>query len=214
MMTPDEQIGWFFAPPYPEQEGLERSSLHQNRREIQDAFIRKAIPEDQVLPLGPDERHALFATCMVIGSGIDLLAKFYAGSDSTAPGGVTNRFLNFLERFMFSGFQDSRDLARIVYEGVRNPIVHSFTLHSKRRRVKLVSRIVELESKAVWRFKSKPTEYLVSVEGLFTDYVKALNAYQAELWGSPDLRAKFAGMLPDYGYIRMSDKPIDLTDLE
>ena len=52
MMTVQEQIEWFFAPPDPQQAGCAKNSLHQNRREIQDAFVRTAIPENQVLALG------------------------------------------------------------------------------------------------------------------------------------------------------------------
>jgi hypothetical protein len=210
-MTVQERIEWFFTPPDPEQVGLERSSLHQNRREVQDVFIRDVVLEDQVLNRDPEGRHALFATCMAISAGIDLLSKFYVGKGNAK---VIDRFVPFLERYMFAGLRDAHDRAMILYEGVRCPVVHSFTLHATGYKVKLVSHVPELQVKSVWRFKSKPTEYLVSVEGLFTDYVKALNAHKAELLTTPDLQVNFQRILPDYGYIRMSDKPVDVTDLE
>jgi hypothetical protein len=209
-MTLQEQIEWFFAPPDPEQSGLERSSLHQNRREIQDAFIRRALPEDQVLPLGPDARHALFATCMVIGAGIDLLSKFWKGEDGPGSG---KRFKDFLKEYMFKGAPNADTLAEVIYEGVRCPMVHSFTLFQKKHKLSVASHEEALESKAVWRFKSKPA-YVVSVEGLFTGFVHALNAYKAELLTSAELQARFQKMLPDYGYIRMSDQPLNLAELE
>ena len=53
-MTIREQIDFFFAPPLPMQSGESLSTLHLNRREVQDCLI---------------------------AAGIDLLAKFYAGSD-------------------------------------------------------------------------------------------------------------------------------------
>jgi hypothetical protein len=211
-MTIDEQIEFFFAPPVPEQVGLERSSLHQNRREIQDVFVRNAYAEDDVLKRPSEERHALFATVMVIGAGIDLLAKFYRGSDKN--GEVGERIIDFLQRYMFNGKPDGKVLARIVYEGLRSPMMHSFTLRSKKHSVKLVSHMPELQGKAVWKYKSKPTAYLVSVEGLFSDYIRALNAYRTDLLTNMNLRTKFALMMPQYGYIRMSDVFPDVNDLE
>jgi hypothetical protein len=81
-MTLQEQIDFFFAPPLPMQTGSASSTLHLNRREVQDCLIGDVVAEDKVLS-DPRPRHRLFATVMVIASGVDLLAKFYAGSDKS-----------------------------------------------------------------------------------------------------------------------------------
>lgn len=202
-MAVRDDIERFFAPPHPQQGGFAKSSLHQNRREVQGVFIRRAIAESQVLKQDPKGRHSLFATCMVIGAGIDLLSKFHAGGDK---GGVGVRFKTFLEQYMFKGRADAADRAAVVYEGVRCPMVHSFTLHSKKHHVSVVSHVPELERQSVWRSKKNRNDFMVSVEGLFADYVKAIRAYKRDLLKRPDLQKNFAAVLPDYGYIRMSRK--------
>jgi hypothetical protein len=94
-----DQIDFFFAPPLPMQTGSPVITLHLNRREVQDCLLGDVIPEDRVL--ADPRRHRLFATAMVILAGIDLLAKFYAGSDATDQ--VGQRIVRFAERFSFSG---------------------------------------------------------------------------------------------------------------
>src|SRR5262245_24325897 len=90
-----------FASPHAVQSGFV-STLYLNRREVQDCILGDVIAEDAVA--ADPRRHRLFATVMVISAGIDLLAKFYAGSDkSGGPGGVGDRIVGFAERFMFTG---------------------------------------------------------------------------------------------------------------
>jgi hypothetical protein len=82
-MTTGEKIDLFFKNPVIEPDGPTQGVLYLLRREVQDCFIGKVVPEDQVIAESQKNRHRLFATVMVIMAGIDLLAKFYAGSDET-----------------------------------------------------------------------------------------------------------------------------------
>ena len=80
-MTLEEQIDFFFAPPLP----------HANRHATESSLLGEAVrcrsassaPLSRRTPIltHPAKRHRLFSTVMAIISGIDLLAKFYAGSD-------------------------------------------------------------------------------------------------------------------------------------
>lgn len=190
-MTTQEQIDFFFAPPLPMQTGASLSPLHLLRREAQDCLIGDVIPEHDVI--SDPRRHRLFATTMVMMAGIDLLAKFYAGSDQS--GQVGKRFEAFARDFIVNG---DRDLAKALYEGCRNPLLHSFTLHSATARV-AIAREVDSSHGAVWRLDA--TTFVVSVEGLYRAFVGAVNAYQTELAGRADLQANFVAMFPSYGTI-------------
>src|SRR6266496_6263912 len=61
----------------------------------------------------------LFPALMMMFAGIDLLAKFYAGSDK---GSVGARFKGFIKKY-FSGI--SGDNAEVLYQ-LRNALLHSF----------------------------------------------------------------------------------------
>ncbi len=125
-----EQIDFFFTPPFPRQSGGRVSTLRLVRQEVQDCLIGDVIPEDQVLS-DPRKRHRLCATTMVIMAGVDLLAKFYAGSDDNRGSG--ERIQKFLTTFMFRDERARREeYAQVLYYGCRNPLFHSFTLHQTR----------------------------------------------------------------------------------
>lgn len=198
-MTLDEQIAFFFAPPNPEQTDHTRSTLHLLRREIQDCLIGKVVDEDRVIGEARDERHRLFATTMVLVSGIDLLAKFYAGSDDSGRGNIEGRVVSFAKRYLFGDEHSSGELAVALHVGFRNPISHSFTLHSKTHRMTLISD--GMAEGAVWRAKGQPNTFVVSLEGLFVAFIKAIGAYEADLRASADLQAKFEVVFDDYGSI-------------
>jgi hypothetical protein len=178
--------------------------------EVPTGFHQPAVPpptwgdviaEDAVV--ADPRRHRLFATVMVIVAGIDLLAKFYAGSDkSGGRGGVGDRIVGFAERFMFAGKPKARELGEVLYEGCRNPMLHSFTLHSAKYRMSLTVGPA-LSSGAIWRAQGAADTFVVSVEGLYVAYITAIRSYEAELRRDIDLQAKFALMFPSYGGIPM-----------
>jgi hypothetical protein len=103
-VTLDEKITFFFAVPAPIQTFGTFSSLHLLRREVQDCLIGKVIDEDQVITEAMQGEHRLFATMMVVMAGVDVLAKFYAGSDNI--GQVGARIKGFAARYMFTSAQD------------------------------------------------------------------------------------------------------------
>lgn len=194
-MTPQEQIDFFFAPPLPEQTGTPRSPLHLVRREMQDCLINTVVAEDAIIAY-PGERHRLFATVMVIMSGIDLLAKFHAGDD--ANGRVHDRFTAFVSAFMFNGNQSADEYPDVLYYGCRNPLLHSFNVHQKKYVITVVDK---LSGTPVWRIKGHPNGFVISVDGLAHAFVKAVHAYEAAVRAKADLRAKFTAMFPNYGSI-------------
>jgi len=140
---------------------------------------------------------------MVLWAGIDLLGKFYAGDDKRD--GVTRRFVGFVRDFMVMGAKHPEDVAQLIYEGGRNPMVHSFTLHSQARKLGLVSDGQRYAGALLWRPKSDPARLFLSLEGLFTAFVKATRSYEAELRKRAGLRANFERMFPNYGSLPMAD---------
>src|SRR5262245_39424503 len=57
-------------------------------------------------------------------AGVDLPAKFYAGSDDI--GGAGERIQSYAARYMFAGAKDPVRSAEILFQGIRNPLLHSF----------------------------------------------------------------------------------------
>src|SRR4030095_1470037 len=158
-MTLEEQIDFFFAGPDPEQTGDLRSTLHLVRREVQDCLIGKVVDESQVVTVAREESHRLFATMMVLMAGVDLLAKMYAGSDK--KGEVRRRFIEFSQRYVVQGGSDVDERARALYLGLRNPLMHSFTVRSEEYQLHLV--LFQASREPVWLRKSNATQVIVSI---------------------------------------------------
>ncbi len=98
----DEAITFFFAPPRVDVERYrhsepQRSVLALVRQEAIDCLVGMWHDED-VVAARPDTDHRLFAAAMVLFAGLDLLAKFFSGSDES--GQATHRFVTFVQRFM------------------------------------------------------------------------------------------------------------------
>lgn len=209
-MTLDEQITLFFTPPETTQTGTV-STLHLARREAQDCLIGGAavVPEDEAIRFTlqhPDQLHRLFATTMVIVSAVDLLAKFYAGSDK--QGKVGNRIQTFAKRFLFAGHRDPDLFAEVLYEGLRNPLLHSFTFHNDTYSISLISGHPNL------LIASNPNDqkhFVLGVEALYKAFVESVNAYHAELRSSSELQGRFATMFPRYGTISVWSAVIEST---
>jgi hypothetical protein len=134
---------------------------------------------------------------MVTMAGVDLLAKFWAGSDAVGgPGGVGDRIKGFAERYMFTGHPDPKRSGEILYEAIRNPMLHSFTLYDKRYEVWLFNMQPDFD---IFENPQKPGHVLISVEGIYLAFIRGLKAYQTELVRSDDLKAKFEAMYQRYG---------------
>ena len=197
-MTFQEKVDWFFAPPEPEQFGEARSTLHMLRREVQDCFIGTVLPEDQVIAEAHINPHRLFATMMVLMAGIDLLAKMYAGSDD--KGHVRSRFVEFSRKYVVVGRGDAEERAQALYLGLRNPLVHSFTLHSEEYTMRLV--LFQADDAPVWLRRSDVKQVIVSIAGVFKGFVRAVNEYERDLRADTELQRRFETMFEKYGEIQ------------
>jgi hypothetical protein len=197
-MTTEEKIDLFFKNPVIEPDGATQGVLYLLRREVQDCFIGKVVPEDQVIAESQKDRHRLFATVMVIMAGIDLLAKFYAGSDEN--GGVGPRIRTFAREFVFTGLSSAQLFSEVLYEGCRNPMLHSFALQNKRFRMTLMQGFSHGVIRTV---RGQPDWFVLSVEGLYVAFVQAVKAYEVQVRTTPQAQENFVKMFDDYGSIGM-----------
>jgi hypothetical protein len=75
---------------------------------------------------------------MVTMAGVGLLAKFRSGSDEI--GGVGTRVKTFAERYIFTNARDPKRSGEILYQAIRNPLLHSFTLYDRVLQIWLLNR--------------------------------------------------------------------------
>ena len=127
--TPIEEIEFFFAPPDPPfQGGKTRSVLYLLRSDIIDIWWGKRCLRPKEAGLTADDfsslQGPLFPPTLTIFAGIDLLAKFYAGSDQ---GRVGTRFKEFLK---YGGIGKVCAERKAIWS-VRNSLMHSFGLYDK-----------------------------------------------------------------------------------
>ena len=210
-MTVDEKIEFFFTAPYKLTEVSQltatMSSLFMLRREVQFCLIGDLAPEDHVIDIAmSDGEYRLFATMMVTMSGVDLLAKFWAGSD--AVGGVGERIKGFAERYMFANAKDPKRSGEILYLALRNPLLHSFTLYDKKLEIWMMNRQPQFD---IIENPAKPGHVLISIEGIYLAFIRGLRAYHAELVTSSDLKTKFEAMYERYGTTGFGVMPADDT---
>ncbi|HEY9684285.1 MAG TPA: hypothetical protein V6C86_22085 [Oculatellaceae cyanobacterium] len=111
-MNLNDRLDFFFRDPTTEpviQPGNNRfSNLYLLRRDINTCFASAAI----------------WPGVMGIMAGIDLVAKFHAGTDVT---GVGDRFRTFVDQYITHDAPNSE----VIYQ-LRNSMLHSFGLYSKR----------------------------------------------------------------------------------
>jgi len=131
-------------------------------------------------------------------AGIDLLAKFYAGS----RGGVGDLFRRFLERFCPSISEDDR---QTIYQ-LRNSLLHSFGLYSE-------------SNGRIYRFRltadgtgplvsHNPLEhYHVDIRVLHRAFENAVAAYAVALDSEAPLQANFNAMFGNYGRVYITSGP-------
>ena len=132
---------------------------------------------------------------MVIFAGIDLLAKFYAGSDA---GKIRPRFEEFSKSYLDLQIDgESGDLWN-----VRNSFMHSFGLYNKgvKKKVVLLESASDPHDKqrVVNSTDERLTVYLVT---LFCAFTRAIGMYKSDLLNSSDLEPKFDAIFPNYGSI-------------
>lgn len=190
---------FFFTEPQVEVPHGRKSVLYLLRREIQDCLFGQVCDERQALLL--ERRSRLFASTMVIFSGLDLLSIFASGRDSFH--GAGKRFQTFLVRFGALSESDAAAIWRF-----RNSLMHSFGLfHRTPEGTPIRAWLFQQDSPApVVRRVDEPLVAGGSVEGwelsvddLFELFVNAQDCYRDRLCEDSHLQKGFAEVFPHYG---------------
>ena len=87
----------------------------------------------------------------------------------------------------------------------RNPLIHSFTLHSEEYQMRLV--LFQGQGHPVWLRKGDSKQVIVSIAGVFDAFVRAVRAYEEDLRRDIDLRARFSAMYANYGTVAYFARP-------
>lgn len=176
--------------------------LYLLRRDINDCIYKKRTQ---------------FLGAMGIFAGIDLLAKFLAGSD--AVGRLGPRFRAFVAEYLKP--LTSED-AESIYQA-RNALIHSFGLYSEKRRGKRVQKYhfgfvsvlpnalfvpVPPDALPVERNPTGSDEYLINLFVLWGRFEQAIHRYHTDLESSAELRTHFGAMFPKYGSLGIGVLPV------
>jgi hypothetical protein len=210
--TVAQEIDFFFAPPTPYQPPGRISRLHLLRRELQDCLVGGEPSNDEFSPLrmSPGEWHRLFATCLVLWAGVDLLSKFYFGK----PGGTTGaEFQRFAKRMLIlkPGPLSAKRQAEILYAGMRSPMVHAFGLHDAGRpakgeaatRAPIKVTLVFGENLGYFIVRdAAPNTYDVNFTQLYSRFILSIDQYRSTL-KSPRRRRHFRKVFQEIGTISM-----------
>ncbi len=137
---------------------------------------------------------AQWPALMGILAGIDLLGKFYAGTDR---GSVGARFKNFIKEFF--ELNDKDEESSVLYE-LRNSMLHSFGLYSKKYNLELRADINSPFIKVTGNQIKKIAT--INVLELFVRFLAAKEKYHKKLIKSDELKRKFNKMFIKYGLSR------------
>lgn len=135
---------------------------------------------------------AAFPGVMTLLTGIDLLAKFYAGNDARRE--VGKRFRTFVWRYFRS---IPKEKAGVLYR-LRNELHHSFRLGN--------GLMLTDDKGAALLTPLGSRRYLIGVHALHQAFEVAISAYREDLESNPivrgrDLRVGFRKMFRKYGAI-------------
>ena len=140
---------------------------------------------------------ALWPGAMGMLAGIDLLGKFYAGSD--ARGRVGGRFRSFLERFCPSISEDDR---QTIYQ-LRNSLLHSFGLYSEDNG-RIYRFLLTADGTGPLISHNPPDQYHVGLRVLHRVFEGAVSSYGVALDSESPLQANFNAMFGNYGRVYIS----------
>ena len=144
----------------------------------------------------PNCQEALWPGAMAILAGVDLLAKFYAGSDES--GKVGERFKTFIEKY----FQPlSPNDKETVYQ-LRNSLLHSFGLYSKTLKNQEYRFILDQKCQQ-FISSPRPDFYLINIRVLYQRFEAAVLKYQTDLTSDIELQKNFSLMFPNYGALQL-----------
>jgi hypothetical protein len=157
--------------------------------------------DEDVVAARPETYHRLFAAAMVLFAGLDLLAKFFSGSDESRQ--TRHRFVTFVQRFMGLTAED----AETVWQ-VRNALMHSFSLYAPRanRTLTFHQRCPrpDLSEPPVW---ADGDVWHLCLHHLYNAFLRAIRACQAALATDAGARKHFHTMFTRYGSIAVRVEP-------
>jgi hypothetical protein len=136
---------------------------------------------------------------MAILAGVDLVAKFYKGSDATGPGQVGTRFKAFIHDYF--GLTSTAE-KETIYQ-LRNSLLHSFGLYSQGR-TQAYHFLLTAAGGGV-RLVQNPRGdfYQVDLIVLHEHFEQALQRYATDLNNQTTLQDNFMRMFTNYGLIRI-----------
>jgi len=144
----------------------------------------------------PTSHPTLWPGAMAILAGIDLLAKFYEGSDAFR--GAGDRFEGFIEKY----FQlDNVGTDKTTIYQLRNSLMHSFGLYSSAKNQDY--HFILTANGASLIKMTPPDKYQVDLVTLHNKFEDSVLHYAIELNYNPGLQCKFQRMFPYYGSIRI-----------
>lgn len=187
---------FFKAPSDPPQKGT-NSVLYLLRRDVMQCLGHDP-QTGRKLP-----NIALFPGLMGIFAGLDLLAKFHAGTDR-------NRAHQRFEEFVHTYFKTVRsDWDKTLWQ-LRNSIMHSFGLHSENKNRMYHFRL-KLSDCPLLR-KRGEDKYYVGIITLHQRFESAVSLYEISVRTDTILQTNFERMYPKYGTIRIRSS--FMTELE
>ncbi len=138
---------------------------------------------------------AIWPGAMTVLAGIDLLGKFYAGSDKSTE--VGKRFQDFVSQY-FAPIKQGDENA--IYQ-LRNALLHSFGLYSKTKSETFRFIVTYLGGELVTRVDKEKVH--VDLETLHHKFEHAIKEYQFDLGGCSKLQRNFKNMFHKYGSIHI-----------
>lgn len=180
------------------------SVLYLLRRELLDTAGWKPELDDEQKAYDNGVRNRLFASLIVMFTGFDLLAKFQLGDSGVAG----ERFKKFLTS---TDGGDVPDLVADIFYGVRNSLVHSFSVPDSDALQKLGMKTVGIahhlgSDRGVSTLTVQAGDTaVVYVDGVFRTWILAIGHYRDSLYGSDsaDARTTFQLMFDKYGTIHI-----------
>jgi len=131
---------------------------------------------------------------MAILAGIDLLAKFFKGSDTI--GEVGQRFKDFVKQYFQLSSEEDKET---IYQ-LRNALLHSFGLYSQNKRQQQYHFTLTANNSSLIQ-QAAPGKFQIDLCSLHQKFENALDTYAVDLNKSKDLQNKFLRMFQNYGAI-------------
>lgn len=204
-----QTLAWFFDEPHKPpsrhrtSEGI-HSVLYILRRNIIQCFNTRIVQERQLIDsLRQGHAKLVWPGLMTICAGIDLLAKFHVGSDGRGKGMVRDRFLSYVQHYLYPLDEAQRE----ALWGVRCSLMHSFGLYDPEKQKPIAVDEAFPDEGCVSETEEM---FALHYKSLFRDFVYGIHGLYGELLGnSPETATRlerFKAMYPRYGILRISGR--------